>query len=141
MISTRGKYALQFMIDLAENGGGERCVPLKEIAERQDISVKYLERILPVLVKNDLIRGIQGKEGGYMLTRAPEEYKVGEILRLAEGDLAPVACLESGAPPCHRTEACRTRPLWDHLNTLINDYLDGVTVADLMETRLKKTGG
>jgi len=132
MVSTRGKYALQFMIDLAENGK-DGCVPLKEIAERQQISVKYLERILPVLVKSDLIRGIQGKEGGYRLTRDPSDYRVGEILRLTEGDLAPVSCLESGAPPCRKTAECRTRPLWDGLNALINDYLDRVTIADLMQ--------
>ena len=132
MVSTRGKYALQFMIDLAENGK-DGCVPLKEIAERQQISVKYLERILPVLVKNDLVRGIQGKEGGYRLTRSPSEYRVGEILRLTEGDLAPVSCLEAGAPPCAKTAECRTRPLWDGLNVLINEYLDKITVADLMQ--------
>ena len=132
MVSTRGKYALQFMIDLAENGK-DGCVPLKEIAERQQISVKYLERILPVLVKNDLVRGIQGKEGGYRLTRSPSEYRVGEILRLTEGDLAPVSCLEAGAPPCAKTAECRTRPLWDGLNVLINEYLDKVTIADLMQ--------
>ena len=132
MVSTRGKYALQFMIDLAENGK-DGCVPLKEIAERQQISPKYLERILPVLVRNDLIRGIQGKEGGYRLTRDPSDYRVGEILRLTEGDLAPVSCLESGAPPCRKTAECRTRPLWDGLNVLINDYLDRVTIADLMQ--------
>ena len=132
MVSTRGKYALQFMIDLAENGKGG-CVPLKEIAERQQISVKYLERILPVLVKSDLIRGIQGKEGGYRLTREPAAYRVGEILRLTEGDLAPVSCLEQGAPPCAKTAECRTRPLWNGLNAVINEYLDKVTIADLMQ--------
>lgn len=132
MVSTRGKYALQFMIDLAENGKGG-CVPLKEIAERKQISVKYLERILPALVKNDLVRGIQGKEGGYMLTRDPSDYRVGEILRLTEGDLAPVSCLESGAPPCSKTAECRTRPLWDGLNAVINEYLDKVTITDLMQ--------
>ncbi|MBR0143709.1 MAG: Rrf2 family transcriptional regulator [Clostridia bacterium] len=132
MVSTRGKYALQFMIDLAENGK-DGCVPLKEIAERQQISVKYLERILPVLVKSDLIRGIQGKEGGYRLTREPAAYRVGEILRLTEGDLAPVSCLEQGAPPCAKTAECRTRPLWNGLNAVINEYLDKVTIADLMQ--------
>ena len=132
MVSTRGRYALQFMVDLAENGG-DGCVPLKEIAERQGISVKYLERILPVLVKNDLIRGVQGKDGGYRLTRLPSEYRVGEILRLTEGDLAPVNCLEAGAPPCSKTAECRVRPLWNGLNKVINEYLDGVTVADLMQ--------
>ena len=132
MVSTRGKYALQFMIDLADNGK-DGCVPLKEIAERQQISVKYLERILPVLVKSDLIRGIQGKEGGYRLTREPAAYRVGEILRLTEGDLAPVSCLEQGAPPCAKTAECRTRPLWNGLNAVINEYLDKVTIADLMQ--------
>ena len=136
MVSTRGKYALQFMIDLAENGK-DGCVPLKEIAERQQISVKYLERILPVLVKNDLVRGIQGKEGGYHLTRAPSEYRVGEILRLTEGDLAPVACLAGGAPACPRSGECPTLNIWSGYYKLTLDYFDGITLADL----LHGTGG
>ena len=131
-ISTRGRYALRVMIDLAETSNGE-YVPMKTIAERQDISLKYLERILPILKKNGLVEGIQGKGGGYRLCRAPEKYPVGEILRLTEGDLAPVACLECGAAPCDRRNECRTIEMWEKLDSLINDYFDGVTIADLMK--------
>ena len=110
MISTRGRYALRVLIDLAEHA--ERgYVPMKEIAERQEISLKYLERILPVLSKNGLIEGVQGRGGGYRLNRPPEECRIGEILRLTEGDLAPVACLECGARPCGRMAECRTYPM------------------------------
>lgn len=131
-ISTRGRYALRVMIDLAETSNGE-YVPMKTIAERQDISLKYLERILPILKKNGLVEGIQGKGGGYRLCRAPEKYPVGEILRLTEGDLAPVACLECSAAPCDRRNECRTIGMWEKLDSLINDYFDGVTIADLMK--------
>ena len=99
IISTRGRYALRVMLDLAENGNGD-YIAMKKIAERQGISLKYLERILPVLTQNNIVEGVQGKGGGYRLTRKPEEYKVGEILRLTEGDVAPVSCLECGAEPC-----------------------------------------
>ncbi|MBR6709353.1 MAG: RrF2 family transcriptional regulator [Clostridia bacterium] len=131
IISTRGRYALRVMIDLAENGHGE-YIAMKKIAERQGISLKYLERILPVLTQNKIVEGIQGKGGGYRLTRKPEEYKVGDILRLTEGDLAPVSCLECGAEPCEKRAECRTFPVWMKLHTLINDYLDSVTLADLL---------
>ena len=131
LISTRGRYALRVMIDLAENQAGG-YIAMKEVAARQEISLKYLERILPALAKNGMIEGITGKGGGYRLTRAPEEYKVGEILRLAEGDLAPVACLECGAEPCEKQADCRTFTLWSGLHDLLNNYFDGVTVADLM---------
>ncbi|MGM9643428.1 MAG: RrF2 family transcriptional regulator [Eubacteriales bacterium] len=133
MISTRGRYALRVLIDLAEHADGS-CVPMKEVAERQEISLKYLEKILPVLAKNHLIDGVHGKGGGYKLTRTPEEYTVGEILRLTEGDLAPVSCLECNAEKCHRTSECRTLPMWQRLDELINSYLDGVTIADLMKS-------
>lgn len=131
MISTRGRYALRVLIDLAEHGN-DSYIPMKEVAERQEISLKYLEKILPVLAKNFLIEGVHGKGGGYKLTRKPEEYTVGEILRLTEGDLAPVSCLECNAEQCHRTEDCRTLPMWSKLHDMINTYLDGVTIADLM---------
>ena len=131
MISTRGRYALRVMIDLAEHTDAS-YVPMKEVAERQEISLKYLEKILPVLAKNNLIDGVHGKGGGYRLTRKPEAYTVGEILRLTEGDLAPVSCLECNAQACSRVSECRTLPMWSELNRIINDYLDGVTIADLM---------
>ena len=105
---------------------------MKDIANRQGVSLKYLERIVPALAKNNYIEGVQGKGGGYRLTRSPEEYKVGEILRLTEGDLAPVSCLECDATPCERVDQCRTINMWSKLNTLINEFFDGVTIADLM---------
>ena len=131
MISTRGRYALRVIIDLAEHGG-DKYIAMKDVAARQAISLKYLEKILPVLVKHGLIEGVHGKGGGYKLTRPVEEYKIGEILKLTEGDLAPVACLCDDAEPCERTADCRTKPMWDELNKLVNDYLDSVTIADLL---------
>ena len=132
IISTRGRYALRVMLDLAENGNGD-YIAMKKIAERQEISLKYLERILPVLTQNQLIEGVQGKGGGYRLVRKPEEYKVGEILRLTEGDLAPVSCLECGAKPCSKKDKCRTLPMWTRLHDMISDYLDSITLADLLK--------
>ena len=131
MVSTRGRYALRVMIDLAEHCDGN-YIPLKDVAERQDVSLKYLEKILPALVSGGLIQGIHGKGGGYRLTRPPEEITVGQILRLTEGDLSPVACLTCDADACTRTADCRTRPMWSELNSLIKRYLDGVTIASLM---------
>jgi Rrf2 family protein len=138
MISTRGRYALRVLIDLAEHQNGG-YIPMKDVAERQDISLKYLEKILPVLAKNNLIEGVHGKGGGYKLTRVPEDYSVGEILRMTEGDLAPVACLECGAKPCDRADKCRTLPMWSKFNDITNDYFDGITIADLMEKPIAKT--
>ena len=131
MISTRGRYALRVMIDMAEHSSGEH-IPMKDIARRQQISLKYMEKIMPLLVSEQLVEGVHGKGGGYKLTRKPEEYHVGEILRLTEGDLAPVACLECGAKPCERAGECRTLPMWIELNKVINDYLDSVTLDQLM---------
>ena len=132
MISTRGRYALRVMIDLAEHAGD--FTPMKEVAARQGISLKYLEQIMPALSKNGLVEGIHGKGGGYRLTRSPEEYTAGEILRVTEGDLAPVACLACGAEPCARSESCKTVPLWRGFQALTNDYFDGVTLASLAES-------
>lgn len=130
MVSTKGRYALRVMVDLAEHRK-EGYIPLKEIAQRQDISEKYLESILKTLVKNKLLLGLRGKGGGYKLTREPEGYTVREILALTEGSLAPVACLEEGAPSCPRRDYCRTVGLWKDLYGVIGDYLDSVTLADL----------
>ena len=132
MISTRGRYALRVMVDLAINSDGS-YVAMKEVAERQQVSSKYLERILPLLVEKKLVEGVRGKGGGYRLTREPDEYTVGEILRAAEGDLAPVACLENGAKPCPRADFCSTLPLWKELDTLVSDFLDHKTLADLIK--------
>lgn len=133
MISTRGRYCLRVMIDLAEHQG-EGYIPMKDVASRQGISLKYLEKILPVLAKNDIVDGIQGKGGGYRLSRKPEEYPLGQILRLTEGTLAPVACLECGAAPCDRASECRTLPVWTELDRIVNSYLDSVTLADLLRS-------
>lgn len=133
MISTRGRYALRVMIDLAEHQD-EGYIPMKDVAKRQGVSLGYMEKILPVLVKNDIVEGLQGKTGGYRLIRKPGEYTLGEILRLTEGSLAPVACLECGAAPCDKAADCRTLPVWTELDRRINEYLDSVTVADLLKS-------
>ena len=131
MVSTRGRYALRVMIDIAEHSNGN-YVAMHEVADRQDISLKYLERILPMLVKAKLIEGVHGKGGGYHLPRKPAEYTVGEILRLTEGDLAPVSCLDCRGPECDRKEECRTLPMWEKIDKIVNDYFDSVTIEDLM---------
>ncbi len=131
LISTRGRYALRVLVDLAEHTGNG-YVPMKEIAERQEISLKYLERILPVLTKNGIIEGLQGKTGGYRLLKSPEDCRVGDILRLTEGDLAPVACLKCDAKPCKRASECRTYPMWTEFFQLINRFFDGKTLADIV---------
>lgn len=133
MISTRGRYALRVMIDLAEHQD-EGYIPMKDVAKRQGVSLGYMEKILPVLVKNGIVEGLQGKTGGYRLIRKPEGYTLGEILRLTEGSLAPVACLECGASPCEKAADCRTLPVWTELDRRINEYLDGVTIADLLRS-------
>lgn len=130
-ISTKGRYALRVMIDLAEHRTGG-YIPMKDVAARQEISLKYLERILPVLTKNKLIEGVHGKGGGYRLTRDPADYPVGEILRLTEGDLSPVACLAPDAPPCEKASGCKTLKLWKDFYEITNRYFGSVTVADLM---------
>ena len=136
MISTRGRYALRVLADLAEHRS-EGFVPMKDVAARQEISLKYMEKILPVLTKNHIVDGIQGKGGGYRLSREPGEYTLGEILRLTEGSLAPVTCLEGVENTCPRAGQCHTLPMWEKLDSLINGYLDSVSLADL----LKQTDG
>ena len=130
IVSTKGRYALRVMIDLAEHQD-ERYVPLKEVAARQDISEKYLENILKVLVQNGFLEGLRGKGGGYRLTRSPDQYTVAEILLLTEGSLAPVSCLTPGAPASERMANCRTYTMWKGLNDLIADYFGKITLADL----------
>ena len=132
MVSTRGRYALRVMLDLAEHCTGE-YISLMDIASRQGISEKYLESIIASLSRGGCLRAVRGRGGGYRLARQPEEYTVGEILRLTENALAPVACLEKGAEPCERADQCQTRPVWLRLQQLIGDYLDSVTLADLMK--------
>ena len=133
LISTKGRYALRVMVDLAEHQS-EGFIPLKVIAERQEISEKYLESIIKLLVKAKLLNGVRGKGGGYRLTKSPDQYTVGSILRLTEESLAPVACLEEGASACPRMAQCRTLPLWQGLNKVINDYLENVTILDLIQS-------
>lgn len=132
MVSTKGRYALRVMIDLAEHDDG-LYIPLKEIAARQDISEKYLESIVKLLTRNGDLVGVRGKGGGYRLTRSPEEYTVGSILRLTEGDLAPVACLEGPENRCRRCGECTTLDFWTGLYDVVRTYLDSHTLADLMD--------
>ncbi len=131
MISTRGRYAIRLLADLAEHNSGA-YIPLKEIADRQEISQKYIEKFIPTLTKAGLIEGQHGKGGGYRLTRAPEKYTILEILRLTEVDLAPVACLAENAEPCARAAECRTLPMWKRYNELTERFFAGITLADLL---------
>lgn len=131
-ISTKGRYALRLMLDLAMNNTGEP-VRIKDIAARQEISDKYLEQIISTLNKAGYVKSIRGPQGGYRLTREPEKYTVGMILRLTEGSLAPVACLDDEINSCDRQDSCVTLRLWQMLNTAISDIVDKVTLADLLE--------
>ena len=132
LVSTRGRYAIRVMIDLAEYRHG-KFIPMKEIADRQEVSLKYMTKIMQALTKSGLLDGQHGKGGGYKLNREPADYRVGDILRLTEGTLAPVACLDVTDCRCDRAAECRTRPMWNELDRIINEYLDGITIADLME--------
>lgn len=131
LISTKGRYALQVMIDLAEHDTG-RYIPLKDIAERQEISRKYLEGIMGILSKAGAVNGLHGKGGGYKLTKAPDRYTVGELIKLTEGSLAPVACLECETA-CRQAAECKTLPLWTGLQEVIDQYLNSITLADLLK--------
>ena len=133
LISTKGRYALRVMLELSDHARDE-YVPLSVIAKKQEISEKYLESILVVLSKAGAIDALRGKGGGYRLNRDPRDYTVGGILRLVEGSLAPVTCLDCKPNGCARTVECRTLPLWEKLYALIENYLDGVTLADLKDT-------
>lgn len=133
MISTKGRYALRVMIDLAEHNTGQ-YIPLKEIATRQEISEKYLESIISLLVKANFVKGLRGKGGGYQLTRPPHQYTVGSVLKLTEGSLAPVSCLQKKPNICDRTAECRTLHMWEKLDTLIDSFFEGITIADLART-------
>ena len=131
MISTKGRYALRVMLDLAEHGN-EGYIPLKDIAKRQAISDKYLESILKALVKQKMLKGLRGKGGGYQLTRTPAEYSVGEILEVAEGTLAPVACLTADAEECPRMNQCCTLPMWKKFDTLVHNFFYGITLEQIL---------
>ena len=131
-ISTKGRYALRVMIDLAEHQG-EGFVSLKDIAARQGISKKYLEQIIPILNRSDFLQANRGSQGGYRLAKAPKDYTVKDVLELTEGSLAPVACLDTTPVGCERSETCVTLPLWKGLAEVIENYLDSVTLQDLLE--------
>lgn len=138
LISTRGRYALRVMIDLADHGDGT-FIPLKAIAARQDISEKYLESIAAALSKGGLIEGLRGKGGGYRLTCAPEACTVGAVLKLTDGALTPVACLEQPVNTCARAARCKTLPMWSALDTLLDQFFESITVADLAAGRIPES--
>ena len=133
MISTKGRYALRVMLDMAEHGGSE-WHRLSDVAQRQQLSKKYLETIMAALSRANLVESAVGKSGGYRLTRPPEEYSLWEILTLAEGDLAPVSCLQRNAAPCRQAAECRTLPVWRGYYDMTRQYFSDITLADLMNT-------
>ena len=130
-ISTKGRYALRLLLDLAQNKD-KGFVSLKEIADRQEISKQYLEQIVSLLHSSKLLRSNRGKQGGYMLAKDPSEYTVGQILRITEGDIVPVSCLEDDVNQCPRAETCKTLPVWQGLSQVINEYLDAITLQDIL---------
>ncbi len=130
-ISTKGRYAVRLMLDIAEHSDGGN-VSIKDVAERQGISIKYLEQIVNMLSKRGYLKSRRGSQGGYKMTRSPEEYTVGDILRVTEGDMAPVACLEGGEINCPVADGCPTIAFWQGLYKTVNDYIDGTTIADLL---------
>ena len=133
-ISTKGRYALRMLIDLAENGSSG-YVALKDIAERQGISKKYLEQIVPILSRGKILKTTRGFQGGYMLSAPPENFTVGQILRMTEGSLAPVACAEC-PEDCERSNDCKTLCIWQGLNRVINEYLDNITLLDAVNQNI-----
>ena len=131
LISTRGRYAIRVIIDLAQNSDGE-YIPMKDVAKRQEISLKYLEKILPILTKHKIIEGVHGKGGGYKLGKNINKYKVIDILKLTEGDLAPVACLKKGSAHCKRKSHCKTVFMWNKFYDIINKFFGSITIEDLV---------
>lgn len=132
IVSTKGRYALRVMVHFAQRGG-EGYIPLKEIAEAEGISQKYLETIMSTLSKAGFVDAVHGKGGGYRLNRPPEEYTVGSILKLTEGSLSAVSCTSQGAAACSRTECCQAKPMWDRLDKMIDDFFEGITIGDLLK--------
>lgn len=131
LVSTKGRYAIRVMLELAKHNR-EGYTALADVAKEQEISEKYLESIISILSRSGLVEGLRGKGGGYRLTREPDLYTIGEILRLTEGTLAPVACLECLPNKCSRATECKTLPMWEKLDKIISDYLDGITLEDLL---------
>lgn len=136
-ISTKGRYAVRVMLDLALNNTGE-CIKVKDIAARQGISEKYLEQIIAALSRAGFVTSVRGAQGGYRLSRAPEQYTVGMVLRVTEGSLAPVACLDEGAEACERCDTCETLEVWKALAEAIDNVVDNITIADLADRRKKR---
>ncbi len=136
-ISTKGRYAVRVMLDLALNNTGE-CIKVKEIASRQGLSEKYLEQIIAVLNKAGYVKSVRGAQGGYRIAREPQDYTVGMILRLTEGSLAPVSCLDAETNECERCDTCETLEVWKELYRAVNDVVDNITLADLVEKRRKR---
>lgn len=136
-ISTKGRYALRMLLDLAEHQNNG-YIALKDIAERQGISKKYLEQIVPLLNKSDILQTNRGFQGGYMLARSPEKYTVGDILRITEGGLHPVACLAQNPIQCDRSIDCATLPIWQGLERVINEYLDSITLQDILDQQRER---
>ena len=132
IVSTKGRYALRVMLCFAQRGG-EEYVPLKEIAEAEGISQKYLESIMTILSKAGFVDAVHGKGGGYRLNREPEEYTVGSILKLTEGSLSAVSCTSQGASACSRSECCNALPMWEKLDKMIDEFFEGITIADLLK--------
>ena len=139
MISTKGRYALRLMIDIAAYSNGD-VVSLKDISNRQNISIKYLEQVVSFLTKSGMLQSVRGNNGGYRLTKKPSDYTAGEILRVAEGTLVPVACLQCDPITCERVEMCSTIGFWKGLNDVINNYVDSVTLEDLANKEKEKIG-
>ena len=131
IVSTKGRYALRVMVNFAQRPEGE-YIPLKEIAEAEGISQKYLESIMTVLSKAGFVDAVHSKGGGYRLNRSAEEYTIGSILKLTEGSLSAVSCTAQGASACSRTECCQAKPMWDKLDAMIDDFFEGITLADLL---------
>ena len=136
MISTKGRYALRVMIDLAQHPN-DGYISLKEIAKRQDVSLKYLEAIISLLNKAEMVDSLRGKEGGYKLSRKPEEYNIGAILKAAEGSLAPVACVDCKDVTCDRADHCLTLPMWRKLDDLIDGYLGSISLRDILDRKVE----
>ncbi len=134
IVSTKGRYALRVMVHFAQRGG-EEYIPLKEIAETEGISQKYLESIMTTLSKAGFVDAVHGKGGGYRLNRSPEGYTVGSILKLTEGGLTVVSCTSQGAAACSRTECCQAKPMWDRLDKMIDDFFEGITLADILNEK------
>lgn len=133
-ISTKGRYALRMLLDLAEHQNGG-FIALKDISERQKISKKYLEQIIPIFNSSNILRTTRGSQGGYRLAKTPDQYTMGEILRLTEGTLSPAPCVDENAMGCDRSSECYMQPIWQGLNRVINEYLDGITLQDILDRK------